>query len=71
MNKAPLIEAADLLMDISYRIKYHKSIETPHATFERLAIELREHEEAGQRLLHKSVQAEGACEILAEQIKSH
>lgn len=40
--KATLIEAADLLMDISHRIKYGKPITTAHSTFERLAIECRE-----------------------------
>jgi hypothetical protein len=65
-SKAPLIEAADLLMDVSHRLKFGKSIETPHTTFERLAIECRESEIAGQRLMRELAQAEGACEILVK-----
>lgn len=68
-RKAPLIEAADLLMDISHRLKYGKPIETAHATFERLAIECREHEVAGQRLVREVATAENACEILGDEIK--
>ena len=71
MTQTPLIETADLLMDISHRLKFGKPIDTPHATFERLAIECRECEAAGQRLLRQLVQVEGANEILAEQLKSN
>jgi hypothetical protein len=41
-EKSPLIKAADLLMDISYQIKSGKQIDTPMATFEQLAISLRD-----------------------------